>query len=489
MNTTPPTLNPAPPPKAAVIGFTLELYSRKFPGYMDRLRAQLDRFCTAIQEHTGIACVSADLCFTSEQAETQIAAAGKKQADAILLIPLSYACSGVIAPILQQTSLPLVIWNTQEEETIAASYNFDDLLMNHVTQGTQDLTSVLLRDGKIFGMESGHYRDRAALSRLAEWLQAARACHHGRVRRVGLLGRPFAGMDDFQYDAGALEKILGFRVAPLAIPDFIAVKNAVAEQEIDRITACDRDQFDIAPEVTPPIHRLSARLEAALRRVVADNRLDAFTMNFLDLLDQPGIGTLPFTGINKLLADGLGYAGEGDVLRAAQMALLRTLAGAANFTEIYTIDYRRNRLLMTHMQECNPALARRDRKIRLVKKDFWAPGIQPYAGMWFTLEPGPVTLTALTAGPGNILQYVTYETEIADIEPLPGLDIPHWMVQLDEPAGAFLNRYGLAGGPHHLIALPGRHSARILKLAHLQGLAAHDLGLPQRNTNSYHGTG
>lgn len=54
-------------------------------------------------------------------------------------------------------------------------------------------------------------------------------------------------------------------------------------------------------------------------------------------------------------------------------------------------------------QECNPALARQDRKIRLVKKEFWAPGIQPYAGMLFTLEPGPVTLTSLCVGPGKDL--------------------------------------------------------------------------------------
>ena len=36
------------------------------------------------------------------------------------------------------------------------------------------------------------------------------------------------------------------------------------------------------------------------------------------------------------------------------------------------------------------------RAVRLVKKDFWAPGIGPYVGMYFTLDPGPVTLTTLT---------------------------------------------------------------------------------------------
>ncbi len=463
-------------PQLAVIGFTLELYSQNFPGYMDRLNGQLERFCDAIQKHTGATCALTSLCFTAEQTATFMAAAEKAQVDAILLIPLSYACSGVIVPVLQTTQIPLIIWNTQEAETITTDYDFDDLLMNHVTQGTQDITSVLLREGKIFGMESGHYLDQAALSRLNEWLQAARAIHYGRQRRVGLLERPFAGMDDFHYDVATLEAKLGFQVKHLTLSDFIAAKKAVTEQEVDQIVQEDHERFEIAPTVSSETHRLSVRLEIALRKTVSDYRLDAFTMNFMDLTNHPEVGTLPFFGINKLIAEGLGYAGEGDVLRAAQMALLRSLNGAANFTEIYTIDYQQNRLLMTHMQECNPALARRDRKIRLVKKDFWAPNIQPYLGMSFTLEPGPVTLTSLTTLAKNALHYINYETCIADIEPLPKLDTPHWLVQLNEPAGAFLNRYGLAGGAHHLIALPGHCGSLLRKLAHLQGLTVSYLG-------------
>jgi len=47
---------------------------------------------------------------------------------------------------------------------------------------------------------------------------------------------------------------------------------------------------------------------------------------------------------------------------------MRQLCGEANFTEIYTVDYLQNRMMMTHMQECNLALARKDRKIRLVPR-------------------------------------------------------------------------------------------------------------------------
>jgi L-arabinose isomerase len=180
---------------------------------------------------------------------------------------------------------------------------------------------------------------------------------------------------------------------------------------------------------------------------------------------------MPFLGINKMMAEGLGYAGEGNVTVAAHMAQMRALCGSATFTEIYTVDYAADRMMMTHMQECNPALARRDRKVRLVRKEFWAPGVRPYAGMHFTLEPGSVTLTNITTGPGGEFRYIAHECEILDRAPLPRFDAPHWIVQLDRPVGEFLTRYSLAGGTHHLVAAPGRRAEALRKLAHLQGFA------------------
>lgn len=206
-----------------------------------------------------------------------------------------------------------------------------------------------------------------------------------------------------------------------------------------------------------------------MRRLVEEHRLDALSMNFLALMEDGRCGTMPFLGINKMMAEGLGYAGEGNATAAAHMAQMRLLCGSANFTEIYTVDYAANRMMMTHMQECNPALARRDREVRLIRKEFWAPGVRPYAGMHFTLEPGPVTLTNVTTDAGGAFRYIAAEAEIRDMPPLPHFDVPHWIVQLRESVGDFLTRYSLAGGTHHLVSVPGHRAEALRKLAYLQG--------------------
>jgi len=236
----------------------------------------------------------------------------------------------------------------------------------------------------------------------------------------------------------------------------------------------------VAPEVEQEMHVVSARLELAMRRLVAEAELGAFTMNFREIIEAGGVPTLPFLGLNKLLADGLGYAGEGDVMTAAHMAQIRQLCGIATFTEIYTIDYATNAMVMTHMQECNPAMARDDRKVRLVRKPFWAPGVEDYVGMHFTLQPGPVTLTAITPNADGRFTYVCREACIRDMAPFPEYDAPHWIAELGEPVGDFLTRYGLAGGPHHLVAAPGCRAEALRKLAYLQGFGFIDL-FPEAN--------
>ncbi len=466
-------MKPIVKPRVCLLGTTLDFYREKLPDYLPRWEIQLRRFADGVRPFGEL--LSCAMVCTAEEVRAGLARAEQEDVDAVLVVPLTYTCSGILIPELIKTDLPLVIWNTQEAREITASYGFDDLLMNHVAQGTQDLSCVLLQKDRTFGLESGHCEDGAALARIGEWLEAARACRFARKLRAGRLGRPFLGMEDFRYDPAALEKDWGVAVVELETSRFLEHIQGVGAAEVAATLARDRESYELAPDLTPEIHGRSARLELALRNWIAEERLDAFTMNFSDLLEVPGLGTLPFLGINKLMAEGLGYAGEGDVLRAAHMAQLRALSGAANFTEIYTVDYRSDRLLMSHMQECNPALARHDRKIRLVKKDFWAPGIEPYAGMWFTLEPGPVTLTTLSIGPDGRFFYIAYETRIEDLQPLRNLDIPHWIVRLEEPAGEFLNRYSLAGGAHHLVAAPGHHGARLRKLAQLQRFGFKDL--------------
>ncbi len=63
--------------------------------------------------------------------------------------------------------------------------------------------------------------------------------------------------------------------------------------------------------------------------------------------------SIPFAAISKLISEGMGYGGEGDILCAISVWILHQIAGRSTFTEMFTTDYKNNRIFMSHMGECN----------------------------------------------------------------------------------------------------------------------------------------
>ena len=85
--------------------------------------------------------------------------------------------------------------------------------------------------------------------------------------------------------------------------------------------------------------RYQARIEAALRAFLADGGFGAFTTNFEDL---GGLRQLPGLAVQRLMADGYGFGGEGDWKTSALLRVLKVagagLPGGTSFMEDYTYD-------------------------------------------------------------------------------------------------------------------------------------------------------
>jgi L-arabinose isomerase len=175
------------------------------------------------------------------------------------------------------------------------------------------------------------------------------------------------------------------------------------------------------------------------------------------------------------MSEGIGYAGEGDALRAAAMRQLIELTGEANFTEIYTVDFKRDLFFMSHMQECSIGIARKDRKVRLKQMPFWVQGMSDYTGMFFTAEPGDYTLVCITPEPGGRFRMVSFTGNVPDLPVLETYNRAYWLLRPAKPAGEMLDLYSLAGGAHHLSAIPGKRTGELAMLAKMLGFTFVDL--------------
>jgi len=414
------------------------------------------------------------VCNTRAQVDQAVAAFEADDKDLILVVLLTYAPSHIALPALLHTRLPVVIFNTQQLPGIAADVTSQQTLENHGMHGVQDLCNVLLRAGQEIHLVTGHYQNQAALDAVGEWCWAARAVRFIRKMRIGLLGYPMEGMGDFSIDQTALLAQVGPQVHHLAMKEIAErVKSAPADRIADQMAA-DREHFQIESDVSEAEHEANSRLEWALRTAMQDHGLHGFAAHFMAIGEEGWLETLPFLAASKLLGEGYGFGGEGDVTSAAAVSLMATLAGAANFTEMFTMDPAHDAVLMMHMGEGNWRMARDDEPVHMLRSSLGLIDLKvdPLL-LAFSLQPGDVTLLSLTTAADGKMRFVVAEGEVMDFPYVSDLRRPHYKFKPRSPDGlsGFLTRFSQAGGSHHQALAYGHWSSTLAKLAALLGIA------------------
>lgn len=456
-------------PKVGLLALTLELYETLAP----ELRP--DREAWVRREILPALSPTADVLFDravfrAEDIAAAVARFEAAQADAVLVLLLSYAPSQVSLPTLKQTRLPIVIWNTQELFAVDQAYALPDLLANHGVHGTQDLAHVLVRTGVKFHYVTSHLDDSPWQDELTDFFAAAAAVRRLRSARIGLLGYPFPGMGDFAVDTTQMTATLGCTWTILTIEDYIKRAAGAEAKAVAGLVREYRRAYDVAADVTEADLASAARVELALRGMATDHRLDALTYQFLAFGDDERTPTVPFVAGSRMMADGVGFGGEGDLIAAAATAFFNWLQPPASFSEIFTIDFAGNSVFMSHMGEANVAMARRDRKVPLVARPTPITRTRDrQLALVTSFEPGPATFAALTPGPANRWRIIASPVTIEDYGPLPSLCVPHFKMKPAGDVRSFLTAYAHAGGPHHNAVCFGDARRRIEMAAAMIG--------------------
>lgn len=409
------------------------------------------------------------VCNTREQVERTVAAFEAAGKDLLLVVLLTYAPSHIALPALLRTRLPILIFNTQQLYAVTPDTRAIDTTHNHGMHGVQDLANVLLRAGRAFHLVTGHYQDARALEEVRQWCDAARVARQMRQLRIGLLGYAMEGMGDFGLDETAFLAQLGVEVRHIAMQELAARAAAAPAKTIAAQMAEDRTRFHFAPDITEAEHAASARLEWALRETLRERGMHGFASHFLAISQEGQLETLPFLAASKLLADGYGFGGEGDVTSAAAVCMLQALAGQASFTEMFTMDFAHNAILMMHMGESNWRMARSDAPIYALRStlgDIMHVPIAPVL-LAFALAPGDATLVSLTTTSGGRLKLIVTEGQVLDFPYIPDLARPHFKFAPQGDLCAFLTRFSREGGSHHQALAYGHWADTVEKLAAL----------------------
>jgi L-arabinose isomerase len=243
--------------------------------------------------------------------------------------------------------------------------------------------------------------------------------------------------------------------------------DAVSAGAVDSVIERHAELFEIDPNIPRERHAYAARIEVAIRGLLEDNGYAGFSFHFDSIGGDGRFEQLPLLAASDLMADGYGYAAEGDTNTATLMCAGQTMIGDAHFSEMYAMDWELDSVLISHMGEGNWKLARKDRPVRLIDRPLGIGRLDNPPTPVFSAEPGVATTAALIPLEGEIYRLVVGHGEVLDTPELPKVEMHYFHFRPARGMRQFMDDWLSLAGPHHFVTNLGEHAGRWRRLAEL----------------------
>jgi L-arabinose isomerase len=412
------------------------------------------------------------ICDTRSKTESTVEHYEHSCVDLLIVFPITYAPSLMALPALKKTHIPLLVLNTQILHQWSSDAPPECFIDNQAPTGVFDLTSVLVRENIAFEIVSGHYKDEHLYTEIKEWALAASAVTSITSSRIGLLGYPMQGSGDFAIDYVTLSGTMGIDVIPIDLRELVDLYQEAPRPEITQQMDFDHKTFSLDTSLRKEAHEEASKMEWGLRELVKKYTLSGLTFHFEALTKDGRFVTMPMLGISKLLSEGIGFGGEGDITSTAAVTCMNALAEEVDFFESWGIDFAGEAILKNHMGEGNYKLARTDMPVRLVESPFGIGGYITYNVIpVFTLREGDATLVNLTTDNSGTIKIIAVEGDVLDLHPIQGVDSPHGKFKPRIGLQNFFTRFAHAGGTHHSALVYGSESSKIEKVARILNIS------------------
>ena len=431
--------------KVGFLPLYLELYDECCADRRPQIEAFADTIATEYKKR-GLEVIAAPVC----RVKSEFAEAFKKfessGLDAVITLHLAYSPSLESIEVLSGTSLPLIILDTTPDFEFGPEQSADKIMYNHGIHGVQDMCNMLIRYGKDFMIEAGHWQESDVIDRTVKDVTAVKLAANMRKSRIGIIGKPFAGMGDFNVPYETLKKVIGIEVVETEPAEI-----SINDSDVDKVMAEDAKLYDIK-DLPEAVHRRSVVADMMVRKWIEDNELTGFTFNFRDIDKNSDLSTVPFYSTSKLMTEKTGYAGEGDVLTAALTGAFAKEFPEVTFTEMFCPDWKGNRVFMSHMGEISLSACHSKAVLKERQFDFTdAENPAYFAGK---LKAGEALLINLAPGPNDTFTLLTASVSVCSPEDADKMEdvVAGWIKPHQELAG-FLQNYSKLGGTHHSVLI------------------------------------
>ena len=382
----------------------------------------------------------------------------------------SNACAGIITWMhtfspskmwihgLALNRKPLLHMHTQFNRDIPwAAIDMDFMNLNQSAHGDREHGYIHTRMGLPRKVVAGFWQDGELRRRIGVWMRAAAAKKDGMDSVVLRLGDNMREVAVTEGDKVESQIKLGWQVNTWGIGDLAARYANVSDAQAEALAGEYAALYELAPELTKPGAARTAmleqaKIEIALKEMLAAEHAGAFTTTFQDL---HGLPQLPGLACQRLMEQGYGFGAEGDwkqsMLTRTAKIMASGLSGGTSFMEDYTYHFEpgKEAALGAHMLEICPSIA--GKKPRIEVHPLGIGGKADPARMVFDAAPGPAVLATLV-DLGSRFRMIVNEIETIAIEhAMPKLPVARALWKPYPSLSAAAEAWILAGGTHHSV--------------------------------------
>ena len=454
--------------KVGLLCLYFKLYDEKIPEMRYRIEVFAKKVADKLEER-GVIVIRAPICRTKDEFSAAIKSFENEKVDAIVSLHLAYSPSLESANELSKTKLPLIVLDTTETYDFNPRTSTEEIMFNHGIHGVQDMCSVLLREGKNFIIEVGHWEKSNVLDRIVRHIKAAHIANVLRNIRVGSIGGPLKGMGDFYINSKILMKTIGLETISTSPKDVIRLLPLPDDKEVKEEIKYNIDNFRIG-KLNDKSYTDTIRIGIAIRRWIKKNKLGAFTINFSAIDKNSRFPAFPFLEASKQMASGIGYAGEGDVLTAALVGSLLSIYPETSFVEMFCPDWKGNRIFISHMGEMNIELAS-EKPVLIEKKLPFLDIENPSVIAFGRFKQGDAVFINLSLCKNNHYRLIVSQVSIEDVDKEEDKmedAIRGWFtasISIED----FLAEFSRSGGTHHSAIVYGNVIEEIISFGKIMG--------------------
>ena len=359
---------------------------------------------------------------------------------------------------LDALAKPFLHFHTQANVELPwGEIDFDFMNLNQAAHGDREFGYIATRMAVPRKTVVGHVSNPVVTGQIGTWSRAASAWAATRDLKLARFGDNMRNVAVTEGDKTEAEIRFGVSVNTWGVNELVERVDAASETDVDVLIAEYEELYDIVPELRRDGDRheslrYGAQIELGLRSFLEKGGFAAFTTSFEDL---GGLRQLPGLAVQRLMADGYGFGGEGDwktaVLIRAAKVMGAGLPGGASLMEDYTYNLTPGdeSILGAHMLEICPSLTTKRPSLEI--HPLGIGGREDPVRLVFDTDAGQGVVVALS-DMRDRFRLVANAVEVIDLPaPLPHLPVARavWKPAPDfaTSAAAWLT----AGAAHHTV--------------------------------------